>query len=60
MLVAAHLSWEMYPDEMSCFFGGPLLRALRVRVRALVCPLCDVVMRGHAFWLPNVLVDGVV
>ena len=29
MLFAAHCSYEIYPDEMSCFFGP--LRALRMR-----------------------------
>ena len=37
----------------SCFFGS--LRALRTRLHA-----CLAVLRCRAFWLPNVLFDGVV
>jgi hypothetical protein len=46
-----------YLDEMSCFLGR---YEICVRdVTMLFCPLCDVLIRLHAFWIPNILFDGV-
>ena len=46
-----------YRNEISCFFAP--LRALRMRYHMLFWSLCDALMRFHALWLPNSLLDGV-